>query len=466
MTGRLALGPSGQRRSVVHLITKRLVIVAALAMVAQLILVTLHYGLDGSRLGVRVAAREAERLAEHIAPGPDGRPALTLPDEHADRYRNHPTAYGFQVIDGGGRVIGAMNAGLFTVPLPEPVSAPDLFWRVIPGGHTRVLAQRFDRIEPNLLICVVIAADPDHIAWGVLAHEVVDHVVVPMAPLALLLLAVNVFAVRRGLKPLAHAAERARQLNARRGGLRLDAGESLPREVHALVSAINAALGRADEILRFQREFTANVAHELRTPLAILSLHLDELGGPGAAAAKRDVQSMSRLVNQLLRVAQLEGLAAEPSAPVDLAEAARDTVRRLAPLALDQGRELEFENHYEPGGSVIIPGHADAIASALRNLVDNALRATPPGTVVTVAAGPGPVIEVRDQGPGIDPALRQDLFERFAQGDTRTRGSAGLGLAIVAKTMELHSGTVTISDGPGGGTRFRLSFLGKSNDSA
>jgi len=78
---------------------------------------------------------------------------------------------------------------------------------------------------------------------------------------------------------------------------------------------------------------------------------------------------------------------------------------------------------------------------------------------VTVSAGPGPVIEVSDQGPGIDPALREDLFSRFAQGDTRTRGSTGLGLAIVAKTMEIHDGSVTVTtDHPGGGTRFRLTF--------
>ena len=247
---------------------------------------------------------------------------------------------------------------------------------------------------------------------------------------------------------------RSATLDVRRGGLRLSIADDLPREVHALVGAVNAALGRADEVLRFQREFTANVAHELRTPLAVLLLQLDEIGGQAADEAKREVQAMARLVDQLLRVAQIEGMSAEPLAEVDLAEVARGIVQQLAPLALDRGRETEFQDE----GATIIQGHRDAIAGAVRNLVDNALRAAPKGSVVTVIAGPGPVIEVRDQGPGIDPALRRDLFSRFAQGDKRTRGSTGLGLAIVAKTMEIHDGSVTVSDCPGGGSCFRLTF--------
>ncbi|UEM02987.1 HAMP domain-containing histidine kinase [Skermanella rosea] len=456
MTGRLGIGVPRQRRSVAQLITVRLVVVAILVMAAQVVLVAFHYGLDGSRLGLRVAASEAERLADHVAAGADGRPVLDLPEEHAARYRRHPDAYGFRIVDGRGNVVAGMNDGLFTVPLPEPATAPDLFWRTIPDGtgQVRILAQRFDAIKPGFLICVAIAADPDHTAWGVLAHEVMDHVAIPMVPLALLLLAVNVFAVRRTLLPLGRAAGQARKLDVRRGGLRLDAGEDLPREVHALVSAVNAALGRADEVLRFQRDFTANVAHELRTPLAVLLLELDGIGGPAAAAAKRDVQAMSRLVDQLLRVAQLEGLAAEPPARVDLAEVGRETVRRLAPLAVDQGRELEFQDD----GAAAVAGHRDAIAGALRNLVENALRATPRGTAVTVVAGPGAVIEVRDRGPGIEPALRDGLFDRFTQGDRRTRGAAGLGLAIVAKAMEIHAGGVTVAGRAGGGSCVRLLF--------
>ena len=447
-----------QRPSVTRLITRRLILVAGLLMVAQVVLVAMHYGWDGKRLGVRVAANEAARIAGHIGIGPKGRPVLALPEEHAERYRHHGAAYAFRVVDADGAEIAGMNPGLFTVPLPEPATAPDLFWRVVPGpqGETRVLVQRFDRIATGLLVAIAIASDPDRLAWVALLHEVVDHVAIPMVPLALLLLAVNVYAVRRSLLPLARAAGEAAALDARRGGLRLSAGDDLPREVHALVGAVNAALGRADEVLRFQREFTANVAHELRTPLAVLLLQLDEIGGPAAEAAKSDIQAMSRLVDQLLRVAQIEGMSAEPPTDVDLAEVGRGVVQQLAPLALDRGRETEFRDE----GAAIVQGHRDAIAGAVRNLVDNALRAAPKGSVITVSAGPGPVIEVSDQGPGIDPALRRDLFDRFAQGDRRTRGSAGLGLAIVAKTMEIHDGSVTVADRPGGGTLFRLVFPG------
>ena len=107
----------------------------------------MHYGLDGRRLGVRVATREAERIADHVTAGPTGAPVLALPDEHVERYRNHPTAYAFRVMDAGGGEIAGMNQALFTVPLPDPATAPDLFWRVVPtaDGETRVLVRRFDR---------------------------------------------------------------------------------------------------------------------------------------------------------------------------------------------------------------------------------------------------------------------------------------------------------------------------------
>jgi signal transduction histidine kinase len=447
---------SSPRPSVTRLITRRLILVAGLLMVVQVILVAMHYGLDGKRLGVRVAMREAERIADHIALSPAGAPTLALPEEHSERYQRHGDSYAFRVIDADGVEIAGMNQALFTVPLPDPAIAPDLFWRIVPtsGGETRVLVQRFDRISQGLLVAIAVAADPDRLAWAALLHEVIDHVAIPMVPLALLLLAVNVYAVRRSLHPLARAAQEAATLDARRGGLRLSIGSDLPREVHALVGAVNAALGRADEVLRFQREFTANVAHELRTPLAVLLLQLDEIGGQAAVEAKREVQAMARLVDQLLKVAQIEGMSAESPTGVDLAEVAQGIVQQLAPLALDQGRETEFQDE----GAAVIQGHRDAIAGAVRNLVDNALRATPKGSVVTVTAGPGPMIEVLDRGPGIDPALKRDLFTRFAQGDKRTRGSAGLGLAIVAKTMEIHDGSVTVSDCPGGGSCFRLTF--------
>ena len=240
-----------------------------------------------------------------------------------------------------------------------------------------------------------------------------------MVPLALLLLAVNVYAVRRSLHPLARAAREAAALDARRGGLRLSTGDDLPREVYALVGAVNAALGRADEVLRFQREFTANVAHELRTPLAVLLLQLDEIGGPAAEAAKSDIQAMARLVDQLLRVAQIEGMSAESPAEVDLAEVARGIVQQLAPLALDRGRETEFQDE----GAAIIQGHRDAIAGAVRNLVDNALarraegvggdgdrrtgtgdRGARPGAGHRSGPAPGPVQPVR---PGRQADARQ-----------------------------------------------------------
>jgi hypothetical protein len=120
--------------SVTRLITRRLILVAGLLMVVQVILVAMHYGLDGKRLGVRVAMREAERIADHIAVNPTGAPTLALPEEHSERYRQHAAAYAFRVINADGTEIAGMNQALFTVPLPDPATAPDLFWRIVPAS--------------------------------------------------------------------------------------------------------------------------------------------------------------------------------------------------------------------------------------------------------------------------------------------------------------------------------------------
>jgi len=234
-------------------------------------------------------------------------------------------------------------------------------------------------------------------------------------------------------------------------------GRSLRRRL-ADLRRMRALRDAAERSLEQQKRFTANAAHELRTPLAVLRARLDGLPpSPAAAALARDADRMGHLVDQLLTVARLEARQVELEDGVDLVAVARDTVAALFPLALADGKAIELAIEMDgPPHAVPVRGNAFVLEDALRNLIGNALRHTPAGGAVEVAVGADPpVLEVRDRGPGVPASLRAHLFEPFVQGRER-RGSAGLGLAIVAETANLHGGTVDVEDRPGGGSVFRL----------
>lgn len=299
----------------------------------------------------------------------------------------------------------------------------------------------------------------DTLYW--VAGELAEDVLPVMVPAMLLSLLIGIATVRSTVAPI-------RRLSAELGAIgphRVDvslAGDGVPREVLPMVQAINHAIARLDAAMQQQRRMTANAAHELRTPLAILRARIEGLAaGPVREALERDVARMTRLVDQLMAVARLEAGQVVVEGEVDLARVARETLAACAPLALARGRGVELA---APDRPVSVPGNALALGDALMNLVDNALRFTAEGdcveVVVEAAAGGGAVVEVLDRGPGISPAERGHLFEPFWRGrDSRGSGS-GLGLAIVAETVALHGGTVVVRDREGGGSVFRIELPG------
>ena len=216
---------------------------------------------------------------------------------------------------------------------------------------------------------------------------------------------------------------------------------------------------RAEEALRQSeerhRQFAANAAHELRTPLAVIRPHLDNLDDRAAAGSLgQDVDGMTRLVEQLLAATRLDLLAIGSSDQADLGAVCRTIAVNLAPVAIAKGRSIEVVGGETP---VIIRGNEDALEQAVRNLVENALRYSDAGTTVTIHVGADVPIAVVDRGPGIPAESRDLVFERFHRIDQGT-GGAGLGLAIVHRTVDAHDGTIDIADAPGGGAIFTLRF--------
>jgi signal transduction histidine kinase len=220
------------------------------------------------------------------------------------------------------------------------------------------------------------------------------------------------------------------------------------------VEAINGALDRLDRGFQAQRDFLADAAHELRTPLAILAAHLDSMQDPaGTAALRADVERMTRLVSQLLMVAHLEALTIRPDEQADLSEIASEVAILMAPLAVKSGRSIAVLHAEHP---VPVRGNRDALYQALRNLVENALKFTPAETEVEIELDPSGGVSVSDRGPGIPEPQRAMLFQRFWRADRRQSGGAGLGLAITQRIAAAHAGQLLVDDNPGGGARFIL----------
>lgn len=206
---------------------------------------------------------------------------------------------------------------------------------------------------------------------------------------------------------------------------------------------------------RHQR-FTANAAHELRTPLAILRARLDAMAeDDDVRALKRDVDGMIRQVELLLELARTETVTAGADARIDLGRLAEDMAARLYPVARRAGRDIAVE---APLRAVVVSGDPALMESAVRNLLENALRVSPAGeTVRLVVAENPPRLAVADHGPGLDPAELPELTEPFRRGPKG--GSAGLGLAIVAEAAKRLKAQLSLArTDEAGGATFSLIF--------
>ena len=278
-----------------------------------------------------------------------------------------------------------------------------------------------------------------------LGRDIAEHMVRPalvLLPLAALLLA---WAIRRGLAPLA-------ELSRAVGALDLDAGQApLPaqqpfQEFSSTVHAINALAARLQSQLERERRFTADVAHELRTPLTSLLLQArlagQQAGGPAQQQAlhqlEQDAQRAARVLGQLLDLARAQKLDGVAPAPVDLHQLAQQVLAAHASMAHERGQELALQ---ASGGALTVPGHATMLELALRNLVDNALRHTPPGTLVEVHAG-------RDADGSIYLAVQDDGTRAGAPRPPHPGSGLGVGLGLVQRIAQAQG--AVLEDTPGG----------------
>ncbi len=410
--------------------------------------------LDDRELGLR-----ADDIAGALVREADGTARLALPAPLADAYALSGGRAVFAVRDAGGRVIAASPPAFGDlVARWKPAEDDPDFFRLGQFGTP-------PRDYHGLDIRLASAAGPVSVSVGELAggDQLVEALLIDflndvawlVPPFLAVALVVVIWSIRRGLKPLREASARAQAISPSDLSARL-AVPDLPTEVRPLAAAVNHAFDRLEQAFALQRQFTANAAHELRTPLAIVTARLDAMeSGEALAELRTDVQRMNRLVEQLLCVARLDSVTLDVSQPVDLTDTAAEVVGYLAPLAIAERRTIALN---APPTPVLVRGNRPAIADALRNLIENALAHAPRDTEVTVAVAPDGLLTVSDHGDGIPPADRAHIFDRFWRGRQRRGGGAGLGLAIVSEIVRSHHATISVGENQPHGARFDLRF--------
>jgi two-component system, OmpR family, sensor histidine kinase TctE len=359
---------------------------------------------------------------------------------------------------------GSVFAEQGQIPPPPPLDAHPVFYDGhIDGAPVRIAALRVTGKGGSALVQVAETM----VKRETLTSEILAVMLLPQLLLIATAGALIWFGVGRGLRPL----ERLRSdiiKRSHRDLSPLDAYRA-PVEVAPLINALNELFERLDRAVEGQNRFIANAAHQLRTPLAglktqaELAVREDDPVAMRAALGRvrAAVDRSVHLVNQLLALARAEHSHEHPSpaVPLELARLARDTTAEWVGKALDAHLDLGFETSDE---TTRIRGNAELLRELLDNLIDNALHYTPTGGNITVRVarhGQGCLLEVEDDGPGIVPAERERVLERFQRAEGAPGDGCGLGLSIVREIANLHGAEVVIGEGAQGrGARVSIVF--------
>lgn len=319
------------------------------------------------------------------------------------------------------------------------------------GDRYRVFVEAIGRRDDRGR--VIVAAALDDVDESV--DELISSLVIVVPAAAVLLFGVVWFAVGRALRPV----ERIRREVDAIGLDQLDRRVPQPRgrdEIGRLARTMNTMLARLEHSARAQRQFVGDASHELKTPLTRIRTELEvderhpDTADPAATRASvlEEVVGLQRLVDDLLVLARLDAASAPAGAtPVDLAALVRTEISAMT--TAEAGCAVDVA----AADGCVVAGDADQIRRVVRNLLDNARRHARSRVAVAVGrSGPQVRLTVGDDGPGIPPDRRVDVFDRFTQlDDSRHTGGTGLGLAIVRDVVTRVGGTVSIGVSPLGG---------------
>jgi signal transduction histidine kinase len=351
-------------------------------------------------------------------------------------------------------------------PLLASMPAPAIDFRRIPRKADATYLSRRSRhtVYAVLSVPILLRGRP---LWVVATQNlnhpasIVDDIVrqfllygvLVVLPLLLILLAIDALIVRHALRPVRRASALVRTIAPTRLDVRLT-DPDIPLEVRPLAEAVNVALDRLTDSLQMQRDFTADAAHELRTPITVARVRAGEIADPDLRGALiGDLDALTRTVGHLLDITEMDSFDSLSLDHVDLSELAREGVAAVAPLVFREGKSIALHNADQP---FVVLAQPQFVTRALGALLENAIKHTPAGTRINVAVGPDS-FSVIDDGPGIPLVEQEHVFRRFWRHDRTTTANAGLGLAIVQRVAEVHDGRITLESQPGR-TRFTFTF--------
>jgi signal transduction histidine kinase len=411
------------------------------------------FGLEGQSIAIQV-----QDLRASIVSGA-GPPRLELPRSLQELYAHPDALNGYQVLGADGAVL---ESGGFAAPdLPLPVAQGDgqvvmqLETHAL-SGNVMAAALRFDDRDGPYWVRVVRNLKDTESLVAQLMLGAMDELYPPILLLLIAMVGVVVVTVMSSLRSLRAVSRQASMLSLNRLDERLQA-KNLPRELVSLVQAVNGSLDRLEADYRVQREFTANAAHQLRTPLATLRARLESrFSAREMGDVTFEIEQLGRLIEQLLCLSRLDSQEQFQFATFDAHAVALEVARELAPVALESEHYVTAAT---PDASVQTHGNATLTRLVFRNLLENAIQYTPAGTTITLSAESGAVI-IADEGPGIPAHAVESLFERFHRGPDASGPGAGLGLAIAKSIMERQGGRLSLDAKSVRGARFVMDFPG------
>lgn len=407
-----------------------------------------------------------ESARSFLAPAPDGRIAWSGDPRHdgdadGDRRIDVWSAGGEPIYRSGASP--ARRPAALATPAAQPLYASDAAngarWRTLTG--TAVVGGR--------TVVLRVARSEDHVRrqlWEVLT------VLVFGLPLIVALAGVGGYVLaRRALAPIDHLASAAHRITAARLHERLSVANPHD-EIGRLAAVINETFARLESSFEQLRRFTADASHELRTPLSVVrglaEVGLDRTRTPAEykdamGSILEEVDRLTHLVDTLLRLSHGDaGTVRLSREPVDLGQLARDVTSSLGILAEERAQRLAID----AADGVAVSADRLVLREALMNVVDNAIKYSPPASTITLrvrAGGDDAVLTVADQGPGIPVDLRERIFDRFFrldEGRSRDSGGTGLGLAIAKWAVEANGGRISVEDGDRGGALVRIVLPG------
>jgi signal transduction histidine kinase len=432
--------------------------VIALVITAIFMPVVLYYFFKwaANDLHDQAMREQADLVAHYLVLRPDGSWTLDLPPALQDVYSQAVGRYAYAVVDDTGRVLFSSLKDRSPIFSADRHSS-DVAYLETRRGNASVSGVSLLKEMEGRRVWVQVGEDLTH------RDVIIDDIVADFfkrvgwitLPMLLFLLAIDIVIFRRALRPLLTASEMAKKINPKRTDVRLPP-EEIPKEILPLVQAVNQALDRLEAGFRVQREFTADAAHELRTPLTILRSRVDNLADRGISKAlHQDIEGMARIVSQLLDIAELDAFSIDPLEKADLRAICAEVAEFAAPLALAKGKDIALSGSE---ASVWVNGNPEMLSRAIRNLVENAINYSPPGTTVEIVVESNGMVRVLDEGPGIKEDERELIFQRFWRRDRRRTGNAGLGLSIVQRIADTHAAIISVENRPTGGANFSLSF--------